>query len=145
MVIVPGLNDGEALERSMTDLWTWGMPVCSAAVVPVGLTQFSHLYTAADGSGNGASTARQSRAVGERCAEGAERDVVLASDEMYLLAERPLPEAEPLCDFAQIENGIGAALSPRARCGTGSRTVPRLDGRRIGMSPGRRWRRSCRR
>src|SRR5688572_10862200 len=45
MVCVPGLNDGAVLERSLSDLWAMGDAVISAAVVPVGLTQFSHLYT----------------------------------------------------------------------------------------------------
>ena len=45
MVIVPGLNDGEVLEQSIADLWSLGEAVLSMAVVPVGLTQFSHLYT----------------------------------------------------------------------------------------------------
>src|SRR4249920_674522 len=45
MVIVPGLNDGEVLEESFRDLWSLGDAVLSVAIVPVGLTQFSHLYT----------------------------------------------------------------------------------------------------
>src|SRR5215210_8839485 len=45
MVIVPGLNDGEVLEESLATLWEFGDAVISVAVVPVGLTQFSHLYT----------------------------------------------------------------------------------------------------
>src|SRR5215213_766423 len=45
MVIVPGLNDGEVLEQSFRDLWSFGEAVLSVALVPVGLTQFSHLYT----------------------------------------------------------------------------------------------------
>src|SRR5215216_2915471 len=45
MVIVPGLNDGEILEASLRDLWAFGDAVLSVAIVPVGLTQFSHLYT----------------------------------------------------------------------------------------------------
>src|SRR5580765_3603145 len=45
MVIVPGLNDGDVLEQSLSDLWALGDAVMSVAVVPVGLTQFSHLYT----------------------------------------------------------------------------------------------------
>src|SRR5688500_4925608 len=43
MVVVPGLNDGEVLEQSLTDLWNLGDAVLSVALVPVGLTQFSHL------------------------------------------------------------------------------------------------------
>src|SRR3954468_12638850 len=45
MVIVPGLNDGAVLEQSLTDLWNLGDAVLSVAIVPVGLTQFSHLFT----------------------------------------------------------------------------------------------------
>src|SRR5216110_1168589 len=45
MVVVPGLNDEEVLEESLSDLWNMGDAVLSAAVVPVGITQFSHLYT----------------------------------------------------------------------------------------------------
>src|SRR3954469_20501412 len=44
MVIVPGLNDAEVLEASLTDLWSLGDAVLSVALVPVGVTQFSHLY-----------------------------------------------------------------------------------------------------
>src|SRR6267154_4434704 len=44
MVIVPGLNDEEVLEESLTDLWNLGDAVLSVALVPVGVTQFSHLY-----------------------------------------------------------------------------------------------------
>src|ERR671926_1561208 len=47
LVIVPGLNDGDVLEQSLSDLWDFGDAVISVALVPVGLTQFSHLYTGA--------------------------------------------------------------------------------------------------
>src|SRR5258705_12106624 len=55
MVIVPGLNDGAVLEESLTDLYAFGDSVISTAMVPVGLTQFSHLYT---GKGMDRDTAR---------------------------------------------------------------------------------------
>src|SRR5206468_4258276 len=45
MVIVPGLNDAAVLQQSLQDLWDLGDAVISVAIVPVGLTQFSHLYT----------------------------------------------------------------------------------------------------
>jgi putative radical SAM enzyme (TIGR03279 family) len=45
MVIVPGLNDGAVLEASLADLWALGDAVLTVALVPVGVTQFSHLYT----------------------------------------------------------------------------------------------------
>src|SRR5947208_8481570 len=45
MVIVPGLNDADVLEESFRVLWALGDGVLSVAIVPVGLTPFSHLYT----------------------------------------------------------------------------------------------------
>src|ERR1044072_4432754 len=46
IVVVPGLNDGDVLEASLRDMWALGDAVLSVALVPVGVTQFSHLYTA---------------------------------------------------------------------------------------------------
>jgi putative radical SAM enzyme (TIGR03279 family) len=137
MVVVPGLNDGAALERSLGDLWNMGDAVLSAAVVPVGLTQFSHLYT---GRRMDRETAREilahvetwgARAIRERGATW-----VFASDELYLLAEHPLPGAEHYGEFAQIENGIGAVTWLRDRVRDGLDTLPRFDGRRIGVVTG---------
>ena len=137
MVIVPGLNDGDALERSLTDLWNMGESVLSAAVVPVGLTQFSHLYT---GRRMDRDTARELLAHVERWGERGRRERsaswVLASDELYLLADRPLPEAAHYGDFAQIENGIGSVTYLRERVTEGATGLPRLDGRRIGVVTG---------
>jgi NifB/MoaA-like Fe-S oxidoreductase len=61
---------------------------------------------------------------------------VLASDELYLLAEQPLPDATHYGDFAQIENGIGAVTWLRRRVDEGVRSLPRLDGRKIGVVTG---------
>ena len=137
MVIVPGLNDGPALERSLTDLWNMGDAVLSAAVVPVGLTQFSHLYT---GQRMDRDTARALLAQVERWSARArlERGTtwVFAADELYLLAERPLPGVEHYGEFAQIENGIGAITWLRHRVLGALGDLPRLDGRLIGVVTG---------
>jgi putative radical SAM enzyme (TIGR03279 family) len=138
MVVVPGLNDGAVLEESLRDLWNLGDAVLSAAVVPVGLTQFSHLYTgdAMDAAAAGRlldDVARWSaRAMRERG-----ENWVYGSDELYLLARRDLPGAEHYGDFSQIENGIGAVASLRARVTAGLPDLPRMDGRRIGVVTGK--------
>ena len=137
MVIVPGLNDGEVLEQSLTDLWALGEAVLSVALVPVGLTQFSHLYTGASMSRDNA--ARILEHVERWGARGrAERDQtwVFGSDELYLLAGRELPDADHYGDFAQIENGIGSVTLLRERVREGADRLPRLDGRRIGVVTG---------
>jgi putative radical SAM enzyme (TIGR03279 family) len=137
MVIVPGLNDGEILEQSMTDLWAFGDAVLSVAIVPVGLTQFSHLYTGKSMDRDSAEGLLQAI---DRWAERARAERgeswVYGSDELYLLAERPLPAAEYYGDFPQIENGVGAVAALRQRVRDGLDSLPRLDGRRIGVVTG---------
>ncbi len=137
MVIVPGLNDEEVLEESLTDLWNMGDAVLSAAVVPVGLTQFSHLYT---GKGMDRDTARTILIQVERWGERANRERgqtwVFGSDELYMLAERELPGAEHYGEFAQIENGVGSVTSLRMRVSQGLGRVVRRDGQRIGVVTG---------
>ena len=61
---------------------------------------------------------------------------VFGSDELYLLAGIELPPVSHYGDFAQIENGVGAVTSLRERVRQGARTLPRLDGRRIGVVTG---------
>src|SRR6266508_655828 len=138
MVVVPGLNDGAVLDESLRDLWNLGDAVLSAAVVPVGLTQFSHLYTGEPMDAAAANrlledvTRRSERAMRERGEHW-----VYGSDELYLLAGRELPAAEFYGDFSQIENGIGAVASLRARVTAGRSELPRMDGRRIGVVTGK--------
>jgi putative radical SAM enzyme (TIGR03279 family) len=137
MVIVPGLNDGEVLEASLSDLWNFGDACITVAVVPVGLTQFNHLY-------NGESMGRdhaarlladvgrwQDRALRERGQRW-----VFGSDELYLLAGQPLPDADFYEDFPQIENGVGAVASLRQRLDEGLASLPEMPGRRIGVVTG---------
>lgn len=137
MVIVPGLNDEEVLEESLTDLWNMREAVLSAAVVPVGLTQFSHLYT---GKGMDRETARTILIQVERWGERARRERgetwVFGSDELYMLAERELPGPEHYGEFAQIENGVGSVTSLRMRVTSGLGRVVRRDGQRIGVVTG---------
>jgi putative radical SAM enzyme (TIGR03279 family) len=137
MVIVPGLNDAEVLEASLTDLWNLGDAVLSVALVPVGVTQFSHLY---NGKPMDAANAGRILAAVERWEERAlaERGDrwVFGSDELYLLAERSLPGVEHYGDFSQIENGVGAVTSLRDRVRNGLSSLPRLDGKKIGVVTG---------
>ncbi len=138
MVVVPGLNDGPVLEESLSDLWNLGDAVISAAVVPVGLTQFSHLY-----SGESMDSAKATALIAQvdRWSARARRERdgdtwVFGSDELYLLAGVPLPGAEHYGDFAQIENGIGSITQLRMRVADGLADLPRLEGLRVGIVTG---------
>ena len=137
MVIVPGLNDAEVLEESLTDLWNMGDAVLSAAVVPVGLTQFSHLYTGKKMDRETALTIlEQVERWGERAMNERGETWVFGSDELYMLAGRELPGAEHYGEFAQIENGVGAITSLRMRVAAGLDRVKRREGDRIGVVTG---------
>jgi len=137
MVIVPGLNDEEILEESLTDLWSMGETVLSAAVVPVGLTQFSHLYSGKSMDRDSArAILRQVERWGARGMKERGETWVFGSDELYMLAERELPGAEHYGEFAQIENGVGSVTSLRMRVAAGLERLPRRDGQRIGVVTG---------
>src|SRR6185437_2135698 len=103
----------------------------------VGLTQFSHLYS---GKSMDAGSAESLLRAIDRWADRARAERgetwVYGSDELYLLARRPLPSAEFYGDFSQIENGVGAVSALRMRVREGLASLPRLDGRRIGVVTG---------
>ncbi len=137
MVVVPGLNDGEVLEQTLADLWEFGDACLSVALVPVGLTQFSHLYT---GRSMDRAAAESLVEITARWAARAEHERgypwVYGSDELYLLAERELPPFEHYGDFPQIENGVGALPMLRHRIESGLDRLPRLEGQRIAVVTG---------
>jgi putative radical SAM enzyme (TIGR03279 family) len=137
MVVVPGLNDEAVLEESLTDLWNMGNAVLSAAVVPVGLTQFSHLYSGKKMDRDTAGVIlAQVEAWGARAMRERGETWVFGSDELYMLAERELPGAEHYGEFAQIENGVGSVTSLQMRVAAGLDRLPRRDGQRIGVVTG---------
>jgi putative radical SAM enzyme (TIGR03279 family) len=138
MVIVPGLNDGEVLEQSLADLWSFGESCLSVAMVPVGLTQFSHLYT---GERMDTARAAQLLEVSERWAARAlaERGHpwVYGSDELYLLADRPFPDVSYYGELSQIENGVGSVSALRARVREHAGELGWIGPRRIGIVTGK--------
>ncbi len=138
MVVVPGLNDEEVLEESLSDLWNMGAAVLSAAVVPVGLTQFSHLYTAQSmDRDTAAAILERVERWGDRALKERGETWVYGSDELYMLAQRDLPDAEHYGEFAQIENGVGSVTSLRMRVAAGLGELPRRDGQKIGVVTGK--------
>ncbi|HEY6218710.1 MAG TPA: DUF512 domain-containing protein [Gemmatimonadaceae bacterium] len=137
MVIVPGLNDGAVLDQSLADLWNLGSAVLSVALVPVGLTQFSHLYSGKPmDEANARAILDVATRWGERARAERSETWVYGSDELYLLAKEPLPDAEFYGDFVQVENGVGAVALLRRRVQDGLTDLPRLEGRRIGIVTG---------
>lgn len=109
IVSCPGINDGDALDRTLRELSEMYPAVNSVAIVPVGVTKFREgLYPLRP------YTKEEAGAVIDRVeAFGAvslkERGTALAwcSDEFYLLAKRPLPDKSYYEDMTQLENGVG--------------------------------------
>ena len=124
VVVCPGINDGEHLERTLLDLakfHTGNIPaVASVAVVPVGLTRFRPaedelIAVTAEkarevieqvqkiqvllSKGKGGSKAKKQKSK-SRC--------IWLADEWFLIAGLDLPSAGDYEDYPQIGNGVGS-------------------------------------
>ena len=109
IVLCPGLNDGEELEFTLSEMYALGESLQSVACVPVGVTRYREgLYPLETFNKD---TARAAIEILERWGDKfkAERGsrTVFPSDEFYLIAKRELPPYEFYEDFPQIENGVG--------------------------------------
>jgi putative radical SAM enzyme (TIGR03279 family) len=109
IVIVPGVNDGEQLRRSLRDLYDLGATVLSVSVVPVALTEYSKHRLVRSPR---ADECRAALALVDQWATRAVADRgypwCFGADDLYLQAEMPLPAAAWYGDFDQRENGVGA-------------------------------------
>lgn len=113
IVLCPGLNDGDELRRTLTDLGNLMPNISSVAIVPVGLTKFREgLYplTMFDKEGAGKTIDIIEEFQQKFLSEYGTR-LVFPSDEFYLKAERPLPEADFYEEYPQYENGVGMMRS----------------------------------
>ena len=109
IVSCPGINDGPALDSTLSDLANLFPAVNSVSVVPVGVTKYreglSPLTTYAQDSA--AALVDQVETFAARhLAEHGTR-LVWCSDEFYLLAGRDLPSEDYFEDFTQLDNGVG--------------------------------------
>ena len=114
VVVCPGLNDGAALERTLSDLARFASgdwpAVLSAAVVPVGLTRFRPEQDGlipVDGRCARTVIAQVEQIQAEFQSLLGSRFAWL-SDEWYLMAGLPLPPRADYEDFPQQENGVGS-------------------------------------
>lgn len=138
VVLCPEWNDGAHLDRTIEDLWALGTGIRSLSVVPVGLTRYNlnrpvRLLTPDEAShAIDQVDAARSMASGQR-----KLGWCYAADEMYLIAGRPIPNADYYDDGALHENGVGAIRHFQRGFEAGLGGVPRLDGRRIRLVTGR--------
>ena len=111
IVVCPGWNDGEQLQRTMEDMAEMGFASCS--VVPVGLTKYRKglaKLRPVDYDDACAIIDRVEAYAAKCLAERGSR-LFFCSDELYLRARRPLPPEEAYEGYVQIENGVGMLRS----------------------------------
>lgn len=109
MVLVPGLNDGAELDRSLEDLASLLPGIGSLAVVPVGLTKFR------SGPGqvkqfNSSQAQRVLATVNyyqKKFLNSVKTRLIYAADEFFTIAGAEIPAANYYEDYPQLENGVG--------------------------------------
>lgn len=109
IVLCKGVNDGAELERSISDLVKYLPLMESVSVVPVGLSKYREgLYPLEPFTKEDAIEVLELIHKWQNtCMETHGTHFVHASDEWYLLAERPLPEEDNYDGYIQLENGVG--------------------------------------
>jgi len=134
VVLCPGINDNEVLNKTIRDLAAEYPRITSVAIVPLGLTRYN-------------TDPRLRRVTPQFC-----RDVIdqvtalqkelhaklgtnfaLLGDEIYLRAGRRIPGRSHYGDYPQIEDGVGMVRSFANEFG---RLVRKLEGARLRKTPG---------
>jgi putative radical SAM enzyme (TIGR03279 family) len=110
IVCCPGLNDGAVLDDTLAGVLEHYPELASICVVPLGISRFNTEPRMR------ATTQAEAAAVIDCVHDWQDvflqvlgRRLVQASDEYYLLAERPFPEDEAYEGFAMHEDGVGMA------------------------------------
>lgn len=113
IVLCRGINDGEALARTMSDLEKYIPSLTSVSIVPAGLTKHREgLYPLSLFSPEeSAAVIRQINAFGDKCLEKYGARTFFCADEFYINAGLELPRYEYYEDFSQIESGVGMIRS----------------------------------
>lgn len=139
VVMVPGVNDGAQLVRTLSDLYAVGESVLSVSVVPVALTEFSKHALVRQPT---RAECRAAIAVVDDFAARAVADRGIpwcyGADDLYLQADLPLPPAEWYGDFEQRENGVGSVryLQTRIQAAHDALGAEQWRGKRIGIVTG---------
>src|SRR6478609_6705474 len=110
VVVCPGINDGAVLDDTLLGVLDRFPELCTLGVVPLGISAHSNEPEMRD------HTLAEAQAVVEtierwqaRYQAALGRRLVYASDEYYLLAQRPFPALADYDRVLQHENGIGMA------------------------------------
>ena len=112
VVLCPGINDGEILQRTISDLAAFHPRVKSVAIVPLGLTRYNTDERLAPVTPDFCR-----RTINEIIPRQREFRRTLGTtfaflgDEIYLRANKSIPKRNHYGDYPQIEDGIGMVRS----------------------------------
>lgn len=107
IVIVPGVNDGDALQRTVHDLAGLHPTVSSIALVPVGLTRYHDCGMQTVSPQEAKTVLRFARPLCRAYRDRFGIGLLYPSDEFYLLARARIPSARNYDGFSQLANGVG--------------------------------------
>lgn len=108
VVLCPGINAGSVLDRTAAEIIARYPGLASVGIVPLGLSRYNteanlRVHTPSEAAADLETIhfwqTEAIRRIGRR--------LFFASDELYLVAERPIPPRDAYEDFPQHENGIG--------------------------------------
>ena len=108
VVLCPGINNAEVLERTLAEVVTRFWRLATLGIVPLGLSKFNtepalRVHTATEAAADLAIVDFWQ----EQALDTVGRRIFQASDELYVTAGREVPESDAYEGFAQHENGIG--------------------------------------
>ncbi len=104
IVLCPGYNDGEELEKTLKDFEKFKSIIQSVAIVPVGITRFHKNDLKTLTKENALHVIKQV----ENFNKKVKKHLAMASDEFFLKADYPIPDKKYYGSFSQLEDGVGA-------------------------------------
>ncbi len=139
VVVCPGRNDGAVLDDTLAGVLDRYPDLASLCVVPLGVSRYN------TEAGMRPHTVAEAAAVVDCVEDWQEvfrtvlgRRLVFASDEYYLLAERPFPPADAYEGFPMHEDGIGMARTFEEELFGRAEEVHRRRGRLLRLGRRRR-------
>jgi putative radical SAM enzyme (TIGR03279 family) len=113
VVLCKGINDGRELEFTISELMKYIPSFRSLSVVPVGLSKYRDglFHLEPFEKDDCAEVIDIIEGYQKQCMEKYGIHFVHASDEFYLTAGRPMPEADRYDGYLQLDNGVGMIRS----------------------------------
>ncbi|MGB9868157.1 MAG: DUF512 domain-containing protein [Bacillota bacterium] len=129
IVLVPGLNAGNELARTIEGLKALRPWAKSVGVVPVGLTKYHRFGLRRLSPAEAVEVLDIVEQYHRSAREEGGYGWVYAADELYLSCGRAVPKVEYYDDFPQLENGIGIVASFLESVATATKRLGELGGK----------------